>query len=213
MKLFWFHDPMLTKLISMSSLSAIFLALPSVAAAPASMFPPDAITMNDNYGDWYGPRLEELKEKPLWGDDKAALAKETIRFTFIPGATRTAGRHATAIRIEIEEGSGHLIARTEIYHNRERSIRKVADKSLSSAEITKLKELADKADTWKFRVGTWEEPDQISIHCTELVMERRQPAGYAVSHILISCNKPDRLMPLVDYVAELAGQRREELRY
>tara|TARA_R110001606_G_scaffold135777_5_gene273052 strand:+ start:415 stop:1008 length:594 start_codon:yes stop_codon:yes gene_type:complete len=194
-------------------LPAILLAISSAAEVPVSMFPSDAIERNNNYRDWYGPELERLGEIPLWVDSRVAPGKQTIRFTFIPGATRIVGRNATVIRIEIEEGKGRLIARTEIYDHRKHSIREVAGKSLFPTEIIKLQDLVGKADPWKFPIGTWDEPDQLSIHCTELLMERRQHSGYAVSHILISCNQPNRLMPLVDYITELAGQKRKDLRY
>jgi hypothetical protein len=188
-------------------------ALPVTTAAPIAIFPPDAIALNDNYRDWYGPTLEEMKEGPLWVDDRAAQSLDTFRFTFIPGAMRTTGRHATVIRIDVKERVASLVVRAQFNDRSKRTIRTIAEKLLSPAEIAKLKELADQADPWQFRVGTWEEPDQISIHCTELVMERRQSTNYAVSHILISCNHPNRLLPLVNYVAELAGEKREALRY
>ena len=196
---------------------AALVVQPSIAAERASsIFPPEAIELNDNYGDWYGSTLEKLGEKPLWPDDAANTKTEIIRFTFIPGATRLVGRDATAIRIEIGDKEARLFANAEYGRGRGRSAvtRKVADKRLSSVQIAKLRELAEKADPWSFPVGTWEEDDgSISIHCTELLMERRQPAGYSVSHVLISCNQPNRLMPLVNYVAELAEQKQKDLRY
>ena len=178
-----------------------------------SIFPPDAIELDDNYRDWFGPTLVELKEGPLWVSQSTPPDAETIRFTFIPGAMRIKGQHATVIRIDLKESSARLIARSQFNNRGNRTIKEVANRSLSAEKIAKLQDLADKADAWKFRVGTWEEADTISIHCTELIMERRQPSGYAVSHIRISCNNPNRLMPLVNYIAQLAGQNRKKLRY
>jgi hypothetical protein len=179
------------------------------------MFPPDAIELEDSYRDWYGPELEQLAEMPLWVNREEAHEKEVIRFLFIPGVGRVKGRHSTVIRIEIEDGVAHLIARAKFNHLGRRNIRTLTNKSLSNAQTTKLRELANQADAWKFRVGDWGEhdPEAIYIHCTELIMERRLRTEYAVSHVLVSCEQPNRLMPLVNYVAELAGQRPEDLRY
>lgn len=185
------------------------------AETPVSMFPPDAINLNDNYRDWYGPELEQLKEKPLWVDEEAAHEKEVIRFLFIPGATRIKGRDSTVIRIEIENGKARLITRAQFNQPGRRNVRTLADKGLSHAQVAELQELANKADPWKLRIGDWGEhdPEAIYIHCTELIMERRLRSEYAVSHVLVSCEQPNRLMPLVNYVAELAGQRQKDLRY
>ena len=196
----------------MSFLIAILMVHSLTPKPSTPMFPPQAIEANENYRDWYGPELVQFGEKPLWVESDDAAGRETIRFTFIPGATLLRGRHTTVIRIETEKGKARLIARTEINDRGKRSNREVANKSLSFAEVVKLQAFAEKAEPWKYPVGTWEK-DEISIHCTELLMERRQRSSYAVSHILISCNQPDRLMPLVDYVAELAGQKRKDLRY
>jgi hypothetical protein len=205
----------LTKIAKLSLLSALFLQFPLAAETPASMFPPDAIKLNDNYRDWYGPELEKMAEKPLWEDRGATHEKEIVRFSFIPGATLAKGRGSTVIRIEIEDGSARLMARAQFHNLGRRSLRMLVDKSLSRAQVTKLRALADQADAWAFRVGEWvkQDPEAIYVHCTELIMERRLRSEYAVSHALVSCEQPKRLMPLVNYVAELAGQRREDLRY
>ncbi len=203
----------LTKLLAIIVLIILMVTPPLAAKPSALMFPPDAITSNDYYRDWYGPTLKDLEERPLWTGSKAVQGKEVIRFTFIPGPMRLVGRHATVVRIEIGQDEARLLARTQANDHGEMSIRKVAKKRLTSLEVSKLHDLITQAEPWKFAVGTWEEKGRLSIHCTELIMERRQPSGYAVSQILISCTQPDRLMPLVDYVAALAGQSREDLRY
>ena len=181
--------------------------------AEVSIFPPDAIAQNASYRDWFGPTLNELNERPLWIDERATPGAETLRFTFIPGLARISGRKATVIRVDLEGSSARLIARSKFYGRREGAIRELENRSLSATEIATLRDLSDKADAWKFPVGTWEDAEPIAIHCTELIMERRQPSSYGVSHILISCKSPNRLMPLINYVAELARQSRQELRY
>ena len=199
----------------MPFLAAILMAH-SLALDPSTpMFPREAIEANENYRDWYGPELEGLGEKPLWIDSRDFSNREVIRFTFIPGAALIKGRDTTIIRIEITGRKARLIARTEVRDGQGRTIREVAHKEISSTELATLRRLSEQAETWKYSVGDWEEQKEgeISIHCTELLMERRQRSSYAVSHILISCNQPARLMPLVDYVAKLAGQKRKDLRY
>lgn len=205
----------LTKFAKILLLSTLFVQFPMAAETPVSMYPPDAIETNDNYRDWYGPELERLAEKPLWVDNEPASKKEIIRFLFIPGVGRIKGRDSTVIRIEIGDGATRLIARTQINNRRRSKVETLTDKSLSHAQVKKLRELANQADPWKFRVGSWGEhdPEAIYLHCTELIMEHRLRSEYAVSHVLVSCEQPNRLMPLVNYVAELAGQRQEDLRY
>jgi hypothetical protein len=186
---------------------------PLAAEKPSSMFPPD-IALHHYYGDWYGPELEQLGEKPLWVDNKETHEKEVIRFLFIPGVGRTKGRHSTVIRIEIEQEVARLIARTEFRDPKRDKVQTLTDKSLSRAQIAKMRELISKAGLWEFRVEQWgKDPEAYYTHCTELVMERRIESKYAVSHILVSCDQPSQLMPLVNYVANLAGQSQKVLRY
>lgn len=176
------------------------------------MFPPSAIKADENYRDWYGPTLERLGEKPLWVDSDATPARETIRLTFISGASLRRGWAATVIRIEIRGQHARLIARAETLDHGHREVREVANKNVLSSQIESLQKLVEKANAWEFPVGTWDKEYEISLHCTELIMERRRGSDYAVSHILIACNQPSRLMPFVDYVAKLAGQN-GKLRY
>jgi hypothetical protein len=196
-------------------LSVILFQVPLTAETAISMFPPDAIELDDNYRDWYGPELEQLAEKPLWPDTGAAQEKEIVRFLFIPGAARVKGRHSSVIRIEIADGMARLITRAKFNHFGRRSIRTLTTKNLSIGQIAKLRELANQAEAWKFRVGSWDkhDPESVYIHCTELIMERQTRSDYAVSRALISCNQPNRLMPFVNYIAELAEQKHEDLRY
>ena len=200
------------KLSSRFFVSLSLVATPLVVKDSNPMFPPPAIEADENYRDWYGPTLKRFKEKPLWVGNDTTSARETIRLTFISGASLLKGRSATVIRIETRERHTRLLARAEFLDHGHREIREVANKNVLTSQVDTLQKLADDAGAWKFPVGTWEKEDEISVHCTELIMERQQGSDYAVSHILISCNQPSRLMPFVDYVAKLAGQN-GKLRY
>jgi hypothetical protein len=196
-------------------LLSTFLPCFVLAQAPVSMFPPDIIESDDTFRDWYTPVLTRLGEKSLWVESSATHDSEVMRFLFVPGVDRVKGRNSTVIRIEIEGQTARLIARGEVSRLGYRTVRTLTNLRLSPQQITRLRELSNQADPWKFRSGTWNNlsQDVFYFHCTELIMERRLRSDYAVSTLSVSCEQPNRLMPLINYVVELSGQRQEDLRY
>ena len=187
--------------------SAVF-----AAAEKSALFPPDVVETNDFYADWYGPELERLNEKPIWND---AAESEIVRFTFLRGASLVRGVNSIVIRIQkSKDGGATLLAKRRYIDQGSSEIQTIRRIRLATTQVEKLDMLARQADLWRYRSGTWmEKDDDIYIHCTELIMERASGSEYSVSHNLVSCNQPIRLMPLVDYVAELAKLRPDQLFY
>ena len=129
----WRVTPAFMRLSSKVFVSLILLATPVVAKNANRVFPPSAIEADELYRDWYGPTLEGLGEKPLWVNRDATSSSETIRFTFISGASLIKGWDATVIRIEIQGKHARLIARAETHDHGHREVREVANKEPSKA--------------------------------------------------------------------------------
>ncbi|MFN3864077.1 MAG: hypothetical protein ACK4RT_07330 [Erythrobacter sp.] len=74
--------------------------------------------------------------------------------------------------------------------------------------MARLSALAQQSGTFDHAVGTWdrsaEGEEGIYLHCQTLDMERVDAGGYRLSSANIGCNRPARLMPLVDEVIRLA---------
>lgn len=79
--------------------------------------------------------------------------------------------------------------------------------ALAGEEVARLNSLADESGAFDHVSGTWDQQDgrTIYLHCQTLRMTRVDPAGSRESEASIGCNRPDRLMPLVDAVIDLAG--------
>lgn len=178
------------------------------------MFPSDVLSSSDYYSEWYGPVLAQMGEKPL-----AELAERDaathIRFTFFPGVQRRKGPVATTIRMRIPEtGKAHFVVKRLEQDREIRSTSTLRRSSLSKTQAQKIEELGNEAGVWAFRSGVWQSnPDAIYVHCTELIMERAKGQDYSVSHVLISCEQPQKLMPLVDFVVDLARLTPATLNY
>lgn len=186
------------------------------AIANTAMFPPDVVETNKSYRDWYGEVLSEMGEKPLWrrtGEDNRGAV---VRFTFIPGVGRIKGPHALVIRVEMPpSGAATLVARQSYRNGQVTSTRQLRRLKIEPHQIATIEAMGQAADLWKFKSGTWQSNDEnvIYIHCTELIMERATPTDYSVSHVLISCNQPAKLLPLIDYMVMLAKLTPAKARY
>jgi hypothetical protein len=81
-------------------------------------------------------------------------------------------------------------------------------RKLSAEQTAALSTLADQSGTFDHEVGTWDRSpdgeDEIFLHCQTLELEQGNAAGYRFSSANIGCNRPAKLMPLVDAVIRLA---------
>jgi hypothetical protein len=51
------------------------------------------------------------------------------------------------------------------------------------------------------------------LHCEILEMERADTSGYRYSSVNISCNRPRKLEPLLDFVTGLVGLKMDRAAY
>lgn len=147
--------------------------------------------------------LAAFGEMPLWKGLPNG-ATQVMRFAFTDGH----GLFFRAVTIvERNDGTAELVAlgtarRTSIRTSERRL--PAYRRQLSPEQVARLEKLAEEAGAWEFEVGNWD-GNALSIHCQTLDMERANAEGYRYSTVNISCNRPAKLMPLVDEIVSLAG--------
>ncbi|HMT44283.1 MAG TPA: hypothetical protein PKA59_06990, partial [Chakrabartia sp.] len=70
--------------------------------------------------------------------------------------------------------------------------------------------LAVESGTFDFAAGSWDDMQEVYVHCQLLEMERADASGYRYSSINIGCNQPKKLMPFVEHVMALAKIKRRD---
>jgi hypothetical protein len=95
----------------------------------------------------------------------------------------------------------------------ERSIRSewrdiaLRERRLSQEQMARLNALTADTGTFDHNIGTWDLQEggmEIFLHCQLLEMERLASRDYRFSSVNIGCNRPTKLMPLVDELIRLA---------
>lgn len=184
------------------SLAILLLGAPSVAAAEDRCGTyPDAVFDQADAG-WGDCLLHDLGEAPLWHGLEPNL-RQHIRFTFTEGH----GLWTRVVNIiEYADGGARVSLRSVLTGPRDHK-RQLPPQSatVTAAQIATLNQLAEQSGVWKFDVGSWNNPKDLVIHCEMLDMERANADGYRFSTVWISCSKPAKLVPLVTFVAQLAG--------
>ncbi|HEY1605037.1 MAG TPA: hypothetical protein VGF77_05520 [Allosphingosinicella sp.] len=175
------------------------------------MYPSDVF--DEARAGWGDCRLRSAGESPLWKGLTMAGARRQVRFTFNEGH----GRYTRVIDfVELADGSGevrretitplpgHWLRVDERHHDR-----------VSAEDVRRLNALADASGLWKFDVGTWnhQDPDWLYFDCESLDMERIDAGGYRFSTVFISCSRPKKLVPLVDFLTGLAGLKADDFLY
>ena len=167
---------------------------------------PEAVIRSAMYSGWSSCSLRRLGE-PALHNGLPDAANQVIRFTFTGG-------HGTFFRtVTITEhlnGTGVLRVQGT---RRRRDYRDAASYivprrvRLSIEDVARIERLGAEAGAWDYAVGTWDEQEEIYMHCQLLEMERASEAGYRFSSVNIGCNQPQKLMPLVNEIVRLAGMR------
>lgn len=192
-------------------LAGVSLAAPSAAAAAApsdcALLSPE-VRAGSVYAGYSERQMCAAGLKPLW-QGLPEGAERVLRFTFSSG-------HALFWRsvtiTALPDGSGRLEVVGGGHKRRDvrsawvdiRPIRR----RLSAEALATLTALAEQSGTFDHAVGTWDQradgTPRIYLHCQTLEMERADAAGYRFSSVNLGCNRPAKLMPLVDDVIRLA---------
>jgi hypothetical protein len=162
-----------------------------------------AKVMTSLYAGWSGCQLKRDGHKPLWHSLPEGVTQVT-RFVFTEG-------HGAFYRVvtitEKTDGLAELVVsgsrRRASISGHERTHRK-RQANLPTDEVARITRLGEETGAWEFEEGSWD-GDEMFMHCQVLDMERANVDGYRHSSVNIGCNKPQRLMPLVDEIVRLAG--------
>ena len=198
----------LARRIALAGLGCAFLTIagPARAQERCGIYP-DIVYEQALYRAFSACDLKKLGEPVLW-QGLPADTRQVTRFVFTEGH----GAFLRVVRItEFADGTAEMRVRgmgrtgENFRETRERG-RRIR---LSADTIARIEALAAQADAWKYEVGTWDNQENgephLFLHCQLLEMERANGEGYRYSSVNISCNRPAKLMPLVDEVARLAG--------
>jgi hypothetical protein len=192
-------------------LAAVLRAAPAAAEKrECEILPPD-VQGAAVYSGHSASRMCEAGLKPLWQGVPEGAA-QVMRFTFSSG-------HALFWRsvtiIQLPDGSGRMEVVGGGFERRDvrspwvdlRPVRR----RLSPEALATLAVLAEQSGTFDHEVGTWDRLREANgdailyLHCQTLELERANAGGYRFSSVNIGCNRPDKLMPLVDEVIRLGG--------
>jgi hypothetical protein len=187
------------------ALMAACWAAPVLAEDECQLFPP-AVREAAVHAGLSENRMCEAGLKPLWQGVPDG-ATQVMRFTFSSGhalfwrsVTITALPDRSGRMEVVGGGYGRRGVRSPWV-----DLRPVR-RRLSAEVLATLAALAERSGTFDHDVGTWDHPEEggVFLHCQTLELERADAAGYRFSSVNIGCNRPERLMPLIDEVIRLA---------
>lgn len=162
---------------------------------------PERVVSTNAYSGWSACRMRKAGERPLW-KGLPENSKQITRFIFTHGhslfyrvVTITENLDGTA-ELKVIGTAGRTDARKP---ERPLPIRR---QKLTSTDVVALNKLGAEAGAWDFEIGSWD-GDEIYMHCQLLEMERVNAQDYRFSSVNIGCNKPAKLMPLVNKIIQL----------
>jgi hypothetical protein len=188
------------------ALMAASWAAPAAAAPEDCSILPPEVREGAVYAGFSERRMCQAGLEPLWQGVPEGTA-QVLRFTFSSG-------HALFFRsvtiTALPDGSGRI----EVVgggHGR-RGVRspwvdlRPVRRRLAADEVGAIIALANQSGTFEHAVGTWDRREEgaIFLHCQTLELERADAQGYRFSSVNVGCNRPAKLMPLVDAVIRLA---------
>jgi hypothetical protein len=166
---------------------------------------PERVVNANAYSGWSACKLRDAGEKPLW-KGLPENSKQVTRFVFTQGhgmffrvVTITENLDGTA-ELTVFGSAGRSDARKQERPNPKRR------EHLPSAEVARLNQLGNDSGVWDFEIGSWD-GDELYMHCQVLEMERINAQDYRFSSVNIGCNKPAKLMPLVNEIVRLGKMK------
>ena len=159
------------------------------------------------YSGWAETNRKRVEEKPLWHGVESGSARQ-IRFAL------TDGRFNKTRIIHIRErpdgtGTLHVFSLGAAPRKPTRMERRDVIK-LDAGAMAAVNRLAVESGTFDFAAGSWDDMQEVYVHCQLLEMERADASGYRYSSINIGCNQPKKLMPFVEHVMALAKIKRRD---
>lgn len=182
------------------------LAVPAAAAKKDCQIVSEEVRQSSAYSGYSQSRMCEAGLLPLWRGlpDKTA---SVMRFTFTSGHSMF---FRTVTITEFTDGKARLEVVGGGFVKRDvrspwQDMRRIRRK-LSPDDLAEIRALADQTGAFEHEIGSWDQrPEgsrEIFLHCQLLEMERIDAQGYRFSSVNIGCNRPNRLMPLVDAIIE-----------
>ncbi len=191
-----------------------FMLLAVASAAPAKndeecdTYP---LVVHQTAGGWSDCDLKRGGEQPLWRGLSGKGFVRQIRFAFHSGRSFTdqTKNYFTVIRLnERPDGTGVAEHSKYVYIDgmkgywRSNKLRR----DVSREDVAKLNKIGKESGNWDFATGSWD-GDEIYIHCNFLEMERVDAQGYRYASVNYGCNRPAKLVPLVEHLTSLAKVR------
>lgn len=164
---------------------------------------PESVSQSSAYSGFAESRMCKAGLPALWKGLPEGVVS-TMRFTFTSGHSMffrtvtitefTNGKN----RLEVV-GGGHVKRDVRTAWQDIRPVRR----KLSAEDLASIRALTEETGAFEHEIGTWDKRDnnmEIFLHCQLLEMERMDAQGYRFSSVNIGCNRPKRLMPLVDEI-------------
>ena len=193
----------LKRILATFAFASCGFAWTTPATAATCEIIPESVSQSDAYAGFSESRMCDAGLEPLWKGLPEGVAS-TMRFTFTSGhsmffrtVTITEFSDGTG-RLEVV-GGGHVKRDVRTAWHDMRPLRR----KLSVEDLTSIRTLAEQTGAFEHEIGTWDKRDndmEIFLHCQLLEMERADARDYRFSSVNIGCNRPNKLMPLVDEI-------------
>ena len=167
------------------------------------MLPPE--TVRDNfYAEFGACPLKQAKEQALWKGLKSDKLTRQSRFTFTDGHYRW----LWTIRIDERANGKGRAEVTRIGRKRNTwegmEVKRHWHRNISRDKMAKFNALSSEAGIFRFENGTWDDQDEVFLHCITLAMEQISDEGFRYSNVNISCNRPEKLKATIEHVLDLS---------
>ena len=167
---------------------------------------PREVWASSAYAGWSQAALCDAGQRALWHGTPDGIARVT-RFTFTHGHSSF---FRYAVISERDDGRAWIEAGGAGYApGPAAGVRgaweelPVYRRDISAEDLARFNALAAETGTFDHSVGTWD-GGELFMHCDLLEMERAEGDSYSFSSVNIGCNQPERLMPMVRLVMDLA---------
>ena len=140
----------------------------------------------------------------MWKGLKSDKLTRQSRFTFTDGHYRW----LWTIRID-ERANGKGRVEVTRIGRRQKSwesmeVKRHWHRNISREKMAKFNALSSEAGIFRFENGTWDDQDEVFLHCITLAMEQISDEGFRYSNVNISCNRPKKLKATIEHVLDLS---------